>query len=214
MIAIRNIRAAASNTSMVSPMKVMGRSIVNHRTLSQLSNVNNKARSYTALSNLRLGVSTWNHTKQQGSYLNQYRNYSVISEECKAKPYDYKKVKEWVKNPSSDVMLVDVREPVEFQEGHIPGAVNIPFKSNPGALGLSEEEFEESFDFPKPDPNKELVFYCLAGIRSTAAEDLARTFGYKKRGNYVGSYEDWVANEIQKGQSKSQDRSPNPSSNA
>lgn len=130
----------------------------------------------------------------------QVRNYSVISEECKAKVYDYKQIKNLVQNPSSDVMVVDVREPVEFQDGHIPGAINIPFKSNPGALGLSEEDFEENFGFEKPDPSKELVFYCLAGIRSTAAEDLARTFGYKKRGNYVGSYEDWVSHEISKKQ--------------
>lgn len=124
------------------------------------------------------------------------RFYSVISEECKAKSYDYKGIKELVQYPKDDVIIVDVREPVEYQQGHIPGAINIPFKSNPGALGLNDEEFEENFGFPKPDPKKELVFYCLAGIRSTAAEDLAKTFGYKNRGNYVGSWEDWVSNEV------------------
>ncbi|EGV62353.1 Rhodanese-domain-containing protein [Yamadazyma tenuis ATCC 10573] len=126
------------------------------------------------------------------------RFYSVISEECKAKLYNYPQIKKLTQAPNPDSIIVDVREPVEYEEGHIPGAINIPFKSSPGALGLNAEEFEENFGFKKPDADKELIFYCLAGIRSTAAEDLAKTFGYKKRGNYVGSYEDWVANEIKK----------------
>lgn len=134
------------------------------------------------------------------SSITSTRFYSVISEECKAKSYDYQSLKHLVKSPKPDLIIVDVREPIEYQEGHIPGAINIPFKSNPGALGLSDEDFEENFGFEKPSQDKELIFYCLAGIRSTAAEDLARTFGYKKRGNYVGSYEDWVANEIAKKQ--------------
>lgn len=125
-----------------------------------------------------------------------HRFYSVIAEECKAKLYDYQAIKDLTKSPKEDVVIVDVREPVEYQEGHIPGAINLPFKSCPGALGLNNEDFEENFGFSKPDPKKELVFYCLAGIRSTAAEDLAKTFGYKNRGNYVGSWEDWVSNEV------------------
>lgn len=139
----------------------------------------------------------WNRT------LKNKRFYSVISEECRAKKYDYENVKSLVSNPSSDVLLVDVREPIEFQLGHIPGAINIPFKSNPGALSLSEEDFEDNFGFEKPPADKELVFYCLGGVRSTAAEDLAKTFGYKNRGNYIGSYEDWLAHENKRAQEKS-----------
>lgn len=130
-----------------------------------------------------------------------FRSYSVITDECKAKIYDYNEIKKLSSNPSSDFMLVDVREPIEFEQGHIPGAINVPFKSNPGALGLSEEDFEENFGFTKPDPSKELIFYCLGGVRSTAAEDLAKTFGYTKRGNYIGSYEDWITHEIKKSES-------------
>ncbi|EEQ38345.1 putative thiosulfate sulfurtransferase [Clavispora lusitaniae] len=124
------------------------------------------------------------------------RHYSVLSS-SEAKLYKYEDVKELVTNPEAhpDTVLIDVREPVEFAEGHIPGAHNVPFKSSPGALDLSEEEFEEIFGFPKPAKDKELVFYCLGGVRSAAAEELANTFGYTKRGNYVGSWEDWVARE-------------------
>lgn len=123
-----------------------------------------------------------------------FRQYSVLSQ-CDAKLYKYEDIKNLLDLKSANSVLIDVREPVEFQEGHIPGAFNVPFKSSPGALDLTAEEFEESFGFEKPAKDAELVFYCLGGVRSTAAEELANTFGYTKRGNYVGSWEDWVAQE-------------------
>lgn len=125
------------------------------------------------------------------------RLYSVLTEAPEAKLYKYNDIKEVITHPENhqDSVLIDVREPNEFGDGHIPGAINIPFKSSPGALDLSEEDFQENFGFSKPSTDKELIFYCLGGVRSTAAEELANTFGYKKRGNYVGSWEDWVANE-------------------
>lgn len=112
-----------------------------------------------------------------------------------AKLYTYNDVKDLVERPEAhpNTVLIDVREPVEFEEGHIPGAHNVPFKSSPGALDLPAEDFEEIFGFPKPTKDQELVFYCLGGVRSAAAEELANAFGYSKRGNYVGSWEDWVA---------------------
>lgn len=124
------------------------------------------------------------------------RSYSVLSQ-CEAKLYNYDDVKKITTQPEAfpNTILVDVREPVEFQEGHIPGAYNVPFKSSPGAFDLPEEDFEESFGFAKPGKDKELVFYCLGGVRSTAAEELANSFGYSKRGNYVGSWEDWISQE-------------------
>lgn len=146
--------------------------------------------------NFRTCPSITSYSKLSENRLYQARRYSVLSDECKAKVYNYEDIKKFVSNPHSDKMLIDVREPIEYQQGHIPGSINIPFKSNPGALSLTPDDFEENFGFPKPDTKKELVFYCLGGVRSTAAEDLAKTFGYTKRGNYIGSYEDWVTNEI------------------
>lgn len=125
------------------------------------------------------------------------KSYSVLTTPPAAKNYDYESIKKIASNPKAypNTLVVDVREPVEYEEGHIPSAVNIPFKSSPGALGLSDDEFEAQFGFKKPDKDKELIFYCLAGVRSSAAEDLANTFGYKNRGNYVGSYEDWLTHQ-------------------
>lgn len=126
------------------------------------------------------------------SFLNNEKK--LACEEIPAKLYDYNKVKQLVDHPIESTILIDVREPQELaDQGYIPSAFNIPFKSTPGALNLPADEFEDAFKFPKPSTDKELVFYCQAGVRSTAAEELASTFGYVKRGNYPGSFNDWVA---------------------
>ncbi|CAM9019612.1 unnamed protein product [Wickerhamomyces anomalus] len=118
-----------------------------------------------------------------------------LGQETPAKIYTYEEIKNLVTNPDPNKLLVDVREPSEVQEYAIPNSINIPYKSTPGALDLSPEEFEDVFKFEKPDKDKELIFYCVAGVRSTAAAELAQIFGYNHLGNYVGSLNDWKAHE-------------------
>ncbi|OBA21521.1 Rhodanese-like protein [Metschnikowia bicuspidata var. bicuspidata NRRL YB-4993] len=134
--------------------------------------------------------------RRPAALFTRLRAYSVLTQNA-AKEYKYRDVKALTeaRGGQPGALLIDVREPSEFQEGHIPGARNVPFKSSPGAFDLSEEEFEESFGFEKPAKDQHLVFYCLGGVRLTAAEELANSFGYTNRGNYVGSWEDWVAHE-------------------
>jgi rhodanese-related sulfurtransferase len=93
--------------------------------------------------------------------------------------------------PSSSI-LIDVREPSEFQAGAIPGALNLPITSAPEALCLPEDEFVDRFGFAKPPKDAEVVFYCKAGVRSAAAAQLALQMGYEKVAEYPGSWVDWV----------------------
>jgi rubrerythrin/rhodanese-related sulfurtransferase len=63
------------------------------------------------------------------------------------------------KKKESDYLLVDVRQPVEYSAGHIPGANLIP---------LMELE-SKLFELPE---DREMVFYCRTGSRSRAASAL------------------------------------------
>jgi rhodanese-related sulfurtransferase len=65
----------------------------------------------------------------------------------------------------ADHILIDVREPYEFDSGHIAGAVNIPL----GELSnrLSEVPAET-----------QVIVYCRSGNRSTTAANVLANAGY------------------------------------
>jgi rhodanese-related sulfurtransferase len=92
------------------------------------------------------------------------------------------------------ILFTDVREPSEYQEGYIPSAINLPIKSQPDALFLPAEEFEDRFGFKKPTADAEVIFYCKSGVRSSAAAQLARQVGYSNVSEYRGSWLDWAKN--------------------
>ena len=53
----------------------------------------------------------------------------------------------------SKVQLIDIREPYEYEEGHIVGSINIP-------MG----DFLEKLD--QLDKSKQIIIYCNTGRRS------------------------------------------------
>jgi rhodanese-related sulfurtransferase len=63
---------------------------------------------------------------------------------------------------SGHPVLIDVREPYEFAEGHVPGALNMPLRSLGQHLG-------------ELDTSAETLLICQSGNRSkTAARRLTR----------------------------------------
>ncbi len=79
-----------------------------------------------------------------------------------------------------DYILIDVRQPEEYSEGHIPGAHLIP-------LGDIESKL---FDLPT---EKEMVFNCKAGGRSRAAATIVADseISQKKIYNLSGGFMAW-----------------------
>ncbi len=77
-----------------------------------------------------------------------------------------------------DFILVDVREPHEYQIARIPGSVLIPL----GEVGKRLNEL---------DPNAEIVMHCKMGGRSAKAVDLLKQNGYKKVRNMTGGITAW-----------------------
>jgi len=73
--------------------------------------------------------------------------------------------------------VVDVREPEEFADGHIPGAVNIP-------RGLLEFEVDghPAVNYEKAEAlshrERPVVLYCLSGGRSALAAEALLRLGF------------------------------------
>ena len=67
----------------------------------------------------------------------------------------------------SDCLIVDVRRPDEFAEGHIAGAVNVP-----------NETIEDEAPDALPDKEQTLLVYCRSGNRSKEASQKLADMGY------------------------------------
>ena len=77
---------------------------------------------------------------------------------------DAKEVKQAVEQGA---ILIDVREPDEWRNGHIRDALHIP-------RGMLEFKIEDEVD----DKDARLVTYCAAGSRSALAAATLKTMGY------------------------------------
>jgi|APDOM4702015118_1054815.scaffolds.fasta_scaffold08403_4 phage shock protein E len=64
-----------------------------------------------------------------------------------------------------DVVVVDVRNTWEFDEGHIKNAVNIPLHEIPARI----DEFKK--------PGSTVILYCRSGNRSGAAVNILKQAG-------------------------------------
>ena len=81
---------------------------------------------------------------------------------------------------TTTVDLIDVRDPSEYAEGHLPGARLVPL------------------DVLRRDPDAALVrgstivFVCAKGVRSLAAAKLAERFDYDHVYNLEGGTKEWA----------------------
>ena len=82
-----------------------------------------------------------------------------------------------------DFVILDVRTPEEFAEGHIEKAVNLNYYS---------ETFRD--DLNKLDKNKTYVTHCRSGSRSGKTLDLMKEIGFKEAYNMTGGIIGWKEN--------------------
>jgi sulfur-carrier protein adenylyltransferase/sulfurtransferase len=77
-------------------------------------------------------------------------------------------------------VLLDVREPVEWDAGHLPDAVHIP-------RAYLEERIESAI----PDRSTPVVVYCASGVRSAYGSATLGQLGYTDVANMGGGIELW-----------------------
>lgn len=88
-----------------------------------------------------------------------------------------------------EIILVDGRDAVAFEAGHIPGAVSLPLKA------LSEKIGEFSQQYPKTKP---LVTYCGSvgcPIAHIMAAALSEDYGFTDVREMPGGYVEWRTTE-------------------
>jgi rhodanese-related sulfurtransferase len=74
--------------------------------------------------------------------------------------------------------LIDVREPNEYEAGHILGARNIPLSQ----LKMRMKEIR---------PDKPVYLYCQSGMRSGRAAQTLYRKGYKDLSHLEGGFKKW-----------------------
>ncbi|MEO6148330.1 MAG: rhodanese-like domain-containing protein [Sulfuriferula sp.] len=84
----------------------------------------------------------------------------------------------------SGAVVIDVREPAEFDGGHLPNAVNIPR----GVL-----EFKTGDHPALSNKNAEILMYCKTGGRSALAALSLLRLGYTNPVSITGGFEAWVS---------------------
>ncbi|MDY6854369.1 MAG: rhodanese-like domain-containing protein [Thermodesulfobacteriota bacterium] len=111
------------------------------------------------------------------------------------------KAREFMKDKTSnDLMFLDVRQPKEYEEGHIAGARLIPLP-------------ELNSRLHEIDPQKSTVVYCAIGGRSRIAAQLLAGRGFENVINLSGGFKAWngetaVGDELQGLELFSGDESP------
>lgn len=86
-----------------------------------------------------------------------------------------------------DVLLLDVREPVEHAAGAIDGSTLVP-------LGrLFDAARTGSLAGTIPATDGPVVAYCAHGIRSARALSLLQAHGYPHAVHLAGGYEAWLS---------------------
>lgn len=81
-------------------------------------------------------------------------------------------VKEY--SATDSAVLLDVRTPDEYRQGHIPGSKNVPLQSISKVAGIIDNKSTPIF------------VHCLSGTRSSRAADILKQMGYTNVKNIGG----------------------------
>ena len=84
-----------------------------------------------------------------------------------------------------DFVIIDMRNPEEFTDGHIEDAINLDYRS---------ETFQNKLS--TLDRDKAYLIYCATGIRSGSALDMMAELDFREVYNISGGITQWKAEEL------------------
>jgi thiosulfate/3-mercaptopyruvate sulfurtransferase len=140
-----------------------------------------------------------------GDYSAWIREYEASSDPVDVDPSDYEAGERdasvfvdadavQAASEDGDAVLVDTREPWEFDEGHIPGAVNVDWKDlvDDGTRGLKpREEVESILADEGITPEERVVLYCNTARRISHTFVVLKHLGFPDVAFYEGSLTEW-----------------------
>lgn len=85
---------------------------------------------------------------------------------------------------ASNTLLIDVREPDEYRQGHIAGAINIPR----GML-----EFRISNEPGLQELDRPIVIYCKTSGRAALSAVALQQMGFTRVISLAGGFDAWLA---------------------
>lgn len=91
---------------------------------------------------------------------------------------------------AGDTVLIDVREPAEFDTGHLSGAINIPR----GVLEFQVDAHPAVANATDPalaHRERPVVLYCRTGGRAALAADNLQKLGFADVRSIAGGIEAW-----------------------
>ena len=103
----------------------------------------------------------------------------LMGQMCSAMEYYFKNIPQhWnlvnsnemleiIAKENKDILILDVRQPDEYKEGHIPGAINLPVRELP----IKVKELPTNLQIP-------IITVCHSGSRSAYAAMFLRGYGY------------------------------------
>jgi phage shock protein E len=104
---------------------------------------------------------------------------AAASAPAKLVPMSQEALAEHMAKHADHLFVLDVRSPEEFKEGHVPGAVNIPYDQMASRLA----------DVPK---DKDVVLYCRSGRRAGIAAEVLAANGYSRLSHLEGDMPAWI----------------------
>ena len=87
--------------------------------------------------------------------------------------------------PPEDLVILDVRTPEEFAEGHLEGAMMIDFYDGDFAERIGEL-----------DPSVPYLIYCRSGNRSGQTVDIMADLGFEDVAEIDGGIQAWLAADL------------------